>query len=322
MTTTAIPLGRLSRLQYGTQSAFGTAAPSGYKTLHYYRQSLRAQQPKAVDNLLGGGFQNDRDSLPSAPGLIEHGGDVEVPLCGNQIGWWCRAAFGAPSTTGTTNYTHAFNSGATTMPSHTLEVAPQQGASDFRQHIGCVMRSFRLQIAPAEGFHRATLGFAGRTETLLTSTGAGTPSTVALDQYAAARGTLLLGGSTLGQVLSADITYETGVEMERYADDIEVVSAAILSRYATIRGTFRLRYTGQTVDNLAIADTAQSVEFLWTKGVNNSLSVLVPRCKLERSGVQIDGPGGIEQAFTFIGEVQAGTRMTTWTLKNQIASYA
>lgn len=318
--TTAIPLGQLSRLAMVPESTFGTAPATGYSLLHFYRESIKAQQPKVADMLLGGAFQNDRDNRPSAPGLLEHSGEIEVPLCLNQIGHWLRMCFGAPSTSGTTNKTHAFASGAATIPSNAVEM--KLGASDWRMNTGLSARSIRLQIGPTEGFHRATLTLAGKTETLAGSTGAGTPTAVALDQVAAAKGVVRFNTVQMGQLLGADVTYSTGVELERYCDDIDTISAAVLSGYATIEGTLRMRYTGQTVEANAVSDSAVALDLEWTKTANNKLTIAIPRAKLERMGPDIGGPGGIEQTLRFKGEVQAGTTMTTWTLLNQIASYA
>lgn len=318
--TTAIPLGQLSRLAMVPESTFGTAPASGYSLLHFYRESIKAQQPKVADLLLGGAFQNDRDNRPSAPGLLEHGGDLELPLCLNQIGHWLRMCFGAPSTSGSTNKTHAFASGAATLPSNALEM--KLGASDWRMNTGLSARSIRLQIGPAEGYHRASLSLVGKTEALASSTGAGTPSAVTLDQVAAAKGVARFNTVQMGQLLGAEVTYSTGVETERYCDDIDTISAAVLAGYATIEGTIRMRYTGQTVEANAISDTAVALDMEWGKGTNNKLIIAIPRAKLERMGPDIGGPGGIEQTLRFKGEVQSGTAMTTWSLLNQIASYA
>jgi hypothetical protein len=46
------------------------------------------------------------------------------------------------------------------------------------------------------------------------------------------------------------------------------------------------------------------------------------RQRLERQGVEISGPGGIQQTFNFMAEQTAGAPMVAVTLKNGIATYS
>lgn len=48
-------------------------------------------------------------------------GDVVVPLDAEALGFWLKAAFGAPATTGTGPWTHEFQSGAWTLPSLSIK---------------------------------------------------------------------------------------------------------------------------------------------------------------------------------------------------------
>ena len=322
MATSAIALGQLSKLAFMDEAgAYGTpAAAPGYRYAFYYSAGLRETRPLENDPVIGSGYNNFRDATPPAPSLSEHNGSLVVPLCLNGIGDWLKLLFAAPATTGSTNFTHVFNSGAQVIPTRTIEVNPVAG--DFRQNVGVAARNFKIDESAANGFQRVSMDLLGYGENLLGTTGAGTPSAArAYDPVKATGGAVLLGGVQIGVLLSANVTYETGLVQDRYVDATGKFGAAVLGEQTNLTGELRVRYTGQTYDALAVADTDQSLEFRFVKSANNSLSLLAPAARLSRSGASIDGPGGVEQTIQFRCAQTAGAAMLTATLKNQVATY-
>lgn len=321
MATSAIARGQLSRLAFADEAgAYGTPAATGYRYGYYYTSNLRQSKPIETDPVIGAGFSNFRDAMPPAPSLSEHGGSLELPLCLNGMGDWLRLVFGAPSTSGSTNFTHVFSSGGESLPTRTVELSPK--ASDFRQHVGLAARSLRLDLTDKAGYQRAVLDLVGYGENLLSATAAGTPSAArAYDPVKATGGEVLLGGVAVGVLLGANITYETGVMQERYIDGLDTFGAAVLGEQAQLSGELRVRYTGPTFDAAALAETDQTLEMRFVKSANNSLSILAAATRLGRAGVPIDGPGGIEQTIPFRCAQTSAAAMATVTLKNQIATY-
>lgn len=321
MATSSIALGQVSRMAFANEpGAYGVAASTGYRYGFYYESSLRETKPIEPDPVIGAGLNNFRDASAPAPSQSEHGGSVSVPVCLNQFGDWLKMVLGAPSTSGSTNFTHVFTSGKLTLPTNTIEMNPIAG--DFRQHVGLAARSLRFDFAGGNGNQRAEIDMLGYGETLLGSTGAGTPTAArAYDPIKATGAAVFLGGTQVGVLLSANIVYETGLVQDRYIDASDKFGAAILAEQAQLSGELRVRYTGPTFDAAAVAETDQALEIRMIRGANNSLVLAAPAARLGRSGVPIGGPGGIEQTIPFRCAQTSGAPMLTATLKNQIATY-
>jgi hypothetical protein len=84
----------------------------------------------------------------------------------------------------------------------------------------------------------------------------------------------------------------------------------------------RIRFKDFAHYDRAVAGTPASIELLWQKTANRLLSIVAGVTRLERQGVEISGPGGIEQTFNFMAEQTAGAPMVAVTLKNGIATYS
>jgi hypothetical protein len=320
MATASIALGQLSDLLFKLESAYGTSPGGNFQKAHFYKANLR--ETKAIENdpIIGNAYNNFRDPGAFAPALSEHGGTLELPLCINQIGDWLKLAFGGPSTSGATNFTHVFTSGALTIPSYAIEIKPIAG--DYRMHTGVVARSLAMDLADANGMQRAMLDVIGYGEAIAGSTGGGTPT--AARTYAPFKATgaqLKLDTVAVGVLLGAKFTYETGVIQDRYIDTSDKFGAAVLGEQAQFSGELRVRYSAATYDSIAAAETEKALDIEFVVGANNSLIISAPAIRLARSGVPIEGPGGIEQTIQFRARQTASAPMVTATLKNQVASY-
>jgi hypothetical protein len=317
--TTAIGRGRLAQLAIVDEVTFATPPGPGYLGTYFYQEALRETFGLDADPLLGVNPNNARDQVAPAPSLTEHGGTLDVPLDWNHFGYWLKALFGAPATTGTTNRTHVFASGAATLPSRTMEI--RKLAADFRQHVGCVADEIEWDFEDQSGFQMAKISFIGIGENLLTSTGAGSPTTIPLDQVPATRAVVRVNGVAVGFVRQGKFRYKNGIAAERYVDGNARPASIVINADAECDGELRIRHNATTFDLLANNQTVQSVELEWQKGVNNSLVVTMPACRFERPSTPIAGPGGIEQTVRFRANQSAAGPMCTVTLRNQIASY-
>ena len=98
--------------------AYGTPPVSGFTRMPFASSSLGAEQPLLNSELLGYG----RDPLAPIKDAVTADGDVVVPLDAEAFGFWLKAAFGTPTTTGAeAPYTHEFQSGSWTLPSMSIE---------------------------------------------------------------------------------------------------------------------------------------------------------------------------------------------------------
>ncbi len=96
------------------ETTYGTPPASGFTRMPFASTSLGAEQPLLNSELLGYG----RDPLAPIKDAVTADGDVVVPLDAEAFGFWLKAAFGPPATTGTAPgpFTHEFQSGAWTLP--------------------------------------------------------------------------------------------------------------------------------------------------------------------------------------------------------------
>src|SRR6056297_3014905 len=100
------------------ETTYGTPPASGFSRMPFASTSLGAEQPLLNSELLGYG----RDPLAPIKDAVTADGDVVVPLDAEAFGFWLKAAFGAPTTTGVeAPYTHEFQSGSWTLPSMSIE---------------------------------------------------------------------------------------------------------------------------------------------------------------------------------------------------------
>jgi len=85
------------------ETTYGTPPASGLTRMPFASTSLGAEQPLLNSELLGYG----RDPLAPIKDVVTADGDVVVPLDAEAFGFWLKAAFGAPTTTGAeAPYTH------------------------------------------------------------------------------------------------------------------------------------------------------------------------------------------------------------------------
>jgi len=107
------------------ETTYGTPPGSGYTRMPFASATLGAEQPLLNSELLGYG----RDPLVPIKDAVTADGDVVVPIDAEAFGFWLKAAFGAPTTTGSSPgpYTHTFQSGSWTLPRPRIEIGGPQG---------------------------------------------------------------------------------------------------------------------------------------------------------------------------------------------------
>ena len=99
--------GARAQMALAFETVYGTAPASGYTRVPFASTSLGSEQPLITSELLGYG----RDPLAPIKDAVTADGDVVVPIDAEAFGFWLKAAFGDPTTTGTGPWTHEFRSG-------------------------------------------------------------------------------------------------------------------------------------------------------------------------------------------------------------------
>ena len=99
--------GARAQMALAFETTYGTPPGSGFTKMPFASTTLGAEQPLQASELLGYG----RDPLAPIKDAVTSDGDVVIPIDAEGFGFWLKAAFGAPSTTGSDSYTHQFTSG-------------------------------------------------------------------------------------------------------------------------------------------------------------------------------------------------------------------
>ena len=100
--------GARAQMALAFETVYGTAPASGYTRVPFASTTLGSEQPLITSELLGYG----RDPLAPIKDAVTADGDVVVPIDAEAFGFWLKAAFGEPTTSGTGPWTHEFRSGA------------------------------------------------------------------------------------------------------------------------------------------------------------------------------------------------------------------
>ena len=117
------------------ETTYGTPPVSGFTRMPFASTSLGAEQPLLNSELLGYG----RDPLAPIKDAVTADGDVVVSLDAEAFGFWLKAAFGAPTTTGVeAPYSHEFQSGSWTLPSMSIETGMPE-VPRYAMYSGCVL---------------------------------------------------------------------------------------------------------------------------------------------------------------------------------------
>ena len=307
--------GARSQLAAAFETTYGTAPASGYMQMPFASASLGAEQPLLSSELLGYG----RDPLAPIKDAVTADGDIVVPIDAEAFGFWLKAAFGAPTTTGTTDKTHTFTSGNWNLPSLSIETAMPE-VPRFAMYSGCVLDQISWQMQRS-GLLTATAKLIAQGEAIATSSAAGTPTGWNLQRFGHFNGAIKRNGTPLGNIVSADITYANNLDrVETIRSDGRIDGAD--PSIAALTGKIDVRFADMTLMDQALNGTASSLEFSYTISANVSLTITAHAVYLPRPRAEIQGPQGIQASFNWQAAFDANAgRMCTITLKNTIGSY-
>ena len=305
-----------ARLLLAFESTYGTAPAAGsYHLIPFVSSDLDSAQGLISSNVLGLG----RDPTQPYQDVINVDGDVVVPMDLRNIGQWLKAVFGAPTTTGTDPYDHVFKSGATALPSLAVELGLAQ-IPDFPLFTGVRANSINFNFARS-GEAQVTVNLIAQGETAQTVTIDDTPTEAVFTRFSQFQGSIKQGGSTLGNVTSASVTYSNNLErVETIRDDgkIESVDPGV----ASLTGSLSVRYADTALMDAARAGTPVDLEFAYTIDANHKLVIDCHEVYLPKPKRSVSGPGGVEASYDFQGAKDAIIgNMVEVTLTNDVGSY-
>lgn len=309
--------GARSQLAAAFETVYGTPPASGYTRMPFAASTLSAEQPLLSSELLGYG----RDPLAPIKDAITSDGDLTIPIDAEAFGFWLKAAFGSPTTTGSSPgpYTHTFQTGNWTLPSMAIETGMPE-VPRFAMYTGVMVNQLSWTMQRS-GLLTASAQLVAQGETVATTTQAGTPVDLDLIRFGHFNGSIKRNGTSLGNVVSAQITYANNLDrIETIRSDGMIDGAD--PTIAALTGSIEVRIADMTLVNQAIAGTPCELEFAYTLVSGESLTVTVHAVYLPRPRLEISGPQGIQATFDWQAARDATLgRMATITLVNDIEEY-
>ncbi|KAA8607551.1 hypothetical protein AL036_10240 [Salipiger aestuarii] len=307
--------GARAQMALAFETTYGTPPVGGFTKMPFASTSLGAEQPLLNSELLGYG----RDPLAPIKDAVTADGDVVVPLDAEAFGFWLKASFGDPITTGTGLWTHEFQSGSWTLPSMSIETGMPE-VPRFAMYSGCVLDQINWQMQRS-GLLTATARLVAQGETVGTITGAGTPAALELKRFGYFNGAITRNGSALGNVVSADITYANNLDrIETIRSDGRIDGAD--PSIAALTGSIEVRFADQTLVTQAINGDPCELEFAYVLPSGESFTFTVHAVYLPRPRIEISGPQGVQATFDWQAARDSTVgRMCTATLLNDVETY-
>jgi hypothetical protein len=247
-----------------------------------------------------------------------------VPLDAEAFGFWLKAAFGAPTTTGTGPWTHEFQSGAWTLPSLSIETGMPEVAR-YAMYSGCVLDQLTWQMQRS-GLLTATARLVAQGETVGTTTSAfgepaSPPAALELKRFGHFNGAITRNGTALGNVVSADITYANNLDrIETIRNDGRIDGAD--PSIAALTGSVEVRFADSTLVTQAINGEACELAFGYALPSGEAFTFTAHAVYLPRPRIEISGPQGVQATFDWQAARDSVVgRMCTATLINDIEVY-
>ena len=307
--------GARAQMALAFETVYGAPPVGGFTRMPFASASLGAEQPLITSELLGYG----RDPLAPIKDAVTADGDVVVPIDADAFGFWLKAAFGEPTTTGTGPWTHEFRSGGWTLPSLSIETAMPE-VPRFAMYSGCVLDQISWQLQRS-GLLTATARLVAQGETVGTTTAAGTPAELALKRFGHFNAAITRNGAALGNVVSAEITYANNLDrIETIRSDGRIDGAD--PSIAALTGRIEVRFADQVLVTQAIDGDPCELEFGYSLPSGEAFTFAVHAVYLPRPRIEIQGPQGVQATFDWQAARDATLgRMCTATLINDVEEY-
>ncbi len=296
------------------EAVYGTTPVGNFIKFPFVSSELGSEQGLIASNLLGQG----RDPAQPMRDVIKVEGNIVAPVDVRNFGHWLKALLGPPDTTGAGPYVHTYISGASSLPSLSLEVG-MPDIPAFFTNMGVRLNSMQLSFARS-GAADATLNCIAQGETKAAVSGGGVPTVAALTRFNQFQGSVKKDGVQLGNVTGAQLTYSNNLErIETIRSDGKIDGAD--PTIAALTGTIDVRFADTALIDAATNNTPVELEFGYIIDANRSLIFTAHEVYLPKPKLPISGPGGIQANFNWQAAKPDVGQMLTVTLTNDVEDY-
>ncbi len=310
--------GYSSKLALAYESTYGQtpASPVGY-TMPFNQSKINISQ-NLIDSSTICGY---RDKMQTSIGNIDVSGNIVVPVDQIGIGFWLRAMFGNPTTTGSADpYTHVFKA-TNSQPSLVLE-QQYPDVPAYEKYNGCKVNKFSFTYGGDEEL-TATINILGAKRTVGSSAFDTTLTDISILKYSNFQGTIEEGGSPLATVTEASLSIDFGLDGNTYAIGGNGWRTDLPEGIMKISGNIKAFFADTVLLNKAVNNTESSLKFKFTNGTH-SLQYYMEEVVFQQTSPGIETDKGIMINLPFKAFYDNGTGGSAMVamLVNSQASYA
>jgi hypothetical protein len=303
-------------IDYETTFGSDPGAPAGIQ-VPFLSESLTATRAQNTSEVING------TRNPSRPfqGNTDISGDITVPVDKRYFGYWLKALFGAPTTTGAGPYTHVYKVDDTAcQPSLVL----QKDFSDlpqFFKYNGVKVGSMALTVG-GDGEVTATLSLLGASLTESGTDYDATPTTHVYEQFRSLDAALNEGGSASAEFTELSIDINANLDGDVYAIGDGGNRSAIPEGKYSMEGSGTILFDNMTLYNKALNQTESSIEVIYTRD-SHSLTIDFNEVEYGLNSPQVSGNEGVNLNLDFqaYDDDDAANSAVEITLINDVASY-
>lgn len=263
-----------------------------------------------------------RNPVEPGKGNLAVDGNITVPMDLDAIGYWLKAIFGAPTTTGASApYTHVFKVG-NVQPSFVLEKGFTDIAQYFRYN-GCKVSTFKVSFG-GDGELTAQMDVMGAKETISSSEYDSTPDEIVSNRLNNFQASLKEGGVAIATATTGEMNLDMGLDGDQYTIGANGSRGDIPEGILNVTGTLKTLFQDATLINKGANNTKSSLEIAFTKSASESLTFEYPEIIYERKTPTISGPAGVvaELSWRAFNATDSDKSVVIVTLVNSVASYA
>ncbi|MDR3561757.1 MAG: phage tail tube protein [Negativicutes bacterium] len=307
-----------SQLALAFETTYGQtpASPTGY--------NMPMNQSKITinQNLINSAtIRGRRDQAQMAVGNTDVAGSIVVPVEQIAFGYWLRAMFGSPTTTGSGDpYTHVFKV-SSGQPSLVLE-QQYPDIPAYEMFNGCKVSGFSFSYG-GDSELTASINIMGAKRTVGAAPFASPLTSIAGLKYNNFQGTIEEGGSPLAIVTSASLTADFGLDGNTYAIGGGGFRTSLSEGNLQVSGSINAFFQDTALLNKAINNTETSLKFKFTNG-NHSLQFFMEELFFQQTSPGVDSDKGINVTLPFKAYYDNGSggSVIVATLVNGRSSYA
>lgn len=231
-----------------------------------------------------------RNPVEPFAGNTAVGGSAVIPVDALAIGYWLKAIFGAPVTSGAGPYLHTFKI-TDTQPSLVLEKKFATATASYMKLNGCKVSKFGMQVG-GDGELVANLDIEGAKETIGTTPYDATLTAIALSRFNNFQAALTEGGVTVANCTAFSFDLECGLDTDVYVLGASGQRGDIPEGVMGVSGNLTTLFESTALLTKAMNSTETALVLTFTAGAN-ILKFTFPEVLLELNTPGITGPQGV-----------------------------